>query len=155
MPLTYLTQEEKLRSLIYVSNYELSSDVNVQNKQYEVLKVFWNNYIKECDYFPLTRAFKHEKYGRVYTFDWDIKKLTIEECDKLLEEFTYRNEKYLEITEALIVELSKVHYPSLNQLMFVNNFTTYYNDWMIKDPEEYVDMFNNKFYMNRLFEAMI
>ena len=30
MPLTYLTQEEKLRSLIYVSNHELSSDVNVQ-----------------------------------------------------------------------------------------------------------------------------
>ena len=155
MSLTYLTQEEKLRSLIYVSNYELSSDINVQNKQYEVLRVFWNNYIKECDYFPFTRTFKHVKYGRVYTFNWDIKKLTIEECDKLLEEFTYRNEKYLEIMESLIAELSKVHYPSLKQLMFVNNFTTYFNEWMIKDPEEYVDMFNNKFYMNRLFEEMI
>ena len=155
MPLTYLSQEEKLRSLIYVSNHELSSDVNLQNKQYEILKVFWNNYVKECDYFPFARTFKHEKYGRVYTFNWDIKKLTIEECDKLLEEFTYRNEKYLEITEALIYELSKVHYPSLNQLMFVNNFTTYYDDWMIKDPEEYADMFNNKFYMNRVFEEMI
>ena len=155
MPLTYLSQEEKLRSLIYVSNHELSSDVNVQNKQYKILRAFWNNYVKECDYFPFARTFNHEKYGRVYTFDWDIKKLTIEECDKLLEEFTYRNEKYLEIMESLIAELSKVHYPSLNQLMFVNNFTTYYNDWMIKDPEEYVDMFNNKFYMNRLFEEMI
>ena len=70
MPLTYLSQEEKLRSLIYVSNHELSSDVNVQNKQYEVLRVFWNNYIKECDYFPFARTFKHVKYGRVYTFDW-------------------------------------------------------------------------------------
>ena len=47
MPLTYLTQEEKLRSLIYISNHELSSDVNVQNKQYEILRVFWDNYIKK------------------------------------------------------------------------------------------------------------
>ena len=155
MPLTYLTQEEKLRSLIYVSNHELSSDVNVQNKQYEILRVFWNNYIKECDYFPFTRTFKHEKYGRVYTFDWDIKKLTIEDCNRLLKEINYRNEKYLEITKALIFELSKVHYPSLNQLKFVNNFTTYYDDWMIKDPDEYSYMFNNKFYMNRLFEEII
>ena len=155
MPLTYLSQEEKLRSLIYVSNNELASDINVQNRQYEILRVFWNNYVKECDYFPFTKTFKHEKYGRVYTFNWNIKKLTIEECDKLLEEFTYRNEKYLDIMEALIAELSKIHYPSLNQLMFVNNFTTYFNEWMIKDPEEYVDMFNNKLSMNRLFEEMI
>ena len=75
MPLTYLSQEEKLRSLINVSNHELSSDVNVQNKQYEILKLFWNNYIRECDYFPFAKTFKHAKYGRVYTFNWDIKKI--------------------------------------------------------------------------------
>ena len=150
MPLTYLSQEDKLRSLIYVSNYELSPNIIVQNKQFEVLKVFWNNYIKECDYFPYVRIFKHEKYGRVYTFDWDIKKLSVEECHRLLKEFNYRNEKYIEITSALIDELAKVHYPSLKELRFVNKFTSYHDDWMIKNPEEYVDMFNNKFYLDRL-----
>ena len=150
MPLTYLSQEDKLRSLIYVSNYELSPNTIVQNKQFEVLKVFWNNYIKECDYFPYVRTFKHEKYGRVYTFDWDIKNLTVKECDSLLNEFNYRNEKYIEITTVLINELAKVHYPSLKELRFVNGFTKYHYDWMIKDPEEYVDMFNNKFYLDRL-----
>lgn len=96
------------------------------------------------------RTFKHEKYGRVYTFDWNIKNLTIEECDKLLKEFKYRNEKYIEITTVLINELAKIHYPSLKELRFVNGFTKYHDDWMIKDPEEYVDMFNNKFYLDRL-----
>ena len=95
-------------------NYPLM--LTCKNKQYKILRAFWNNYVKECDYFPYARTFKHEKYGRVYTFDWDIKKLTIEECDRLLQEFTYRNEKYIEITEALIVELSKVHYPSLKSI---------------------------------------
>ena len=150
MPLTYLTQEDKLRSLIYVSNYELSPNVNVQNKQFEVLKVFWNNYIKECDYFPYVRTFKHEKYGRIYTFDWDIKKLDIDECNRLINEFNYRNEKYVEITQVLLNELSRIHYPSLVELRFVNDFTKIHNDWMIKDPEEYVDMFNNKYYLGRL-----
>ena len=150
MPLTNLTQEEKFRSLMYVSNNELSSDTNVQNKQFEILRVFWNNYIKECDYFPYVRTFKHDKYGRVYTFDWDVKKLTIEECNRLLKEFNYRNEKYIEITSVLINELSKIHYPSLKELRFVNGFTKYHHDWMIKNPEEYIDMFNNKFYLERL-----
>ena len=102
----------------------------LQNKQYEILRVFWDNYIKECDYFPFARTFKHVKYGRVYTINWDIKKLTIEECNSLLKEINYRNEKHIEIIKALINELVKLHYPSLNQLKFVNNFTTYYDDWM-------------------------
>lgn len=150
MPLTYLTQEEKLKSLIYVSNNELASDIRVQNKQFEVLRLFWNNYIKECDYFPYVRTFKHVKYGRVYTFDWNIQNLTVEECNRLLNEFNYRNEKYIEITNVLINELAKAHYPSLYELRFVNGFTKYHDDWMIKDLEEYVDMFNNKFYLDRL-----
>lgn len=40
MPLTYLTQEEKLRSLIYVSNNELSSDIKVQINSSKYSKYF-------------------------------------------------------------------------------------------------------------------
>ena len=149
MSLTYLSQEEKLRSLIYVSNHDLSSDINIQNKQYEILRIFWNNYIKECDYFPYVRILKYENY-KVYTFDWDTS-LTIEECDRLIKEFSYRNEKYIMITKVLINELSKVNYPSLFQLKLVNGFTEIFENWMIKDPEEYVDMFNSKYYLNNLF----
>ena len=50
MPLTYLRKEEKLVSLLYVAKNELSSNKVIQDKQYEVLKYFWNNYIHECDY---------------------------------------------------------------------------------------------------------
>ena len=51
-----------------------------------------------------TRTFRHEKLGRVYTFGWDVKQLTIEGCIRLLKEFNYRDEKYIEITNALINE---------------------------------------------------
>ena len=39
MPLTYLTQEEKLRSPIFSSNHELSTKINMQIKQFEILRV--------------------------------------------------------------------------------------------------------------------
>lgn len=45
MPLTYPTQEENLRSLIYGSNYELSSDINVQNNQFAV---FYLSHFNAC-----------------------------------------------------------------------------------------------------------
>ena len=46
MPYTFLTDDEKLTSLLYVSNNELSSDTNIQNKQQEVIKIFLENYIQ-------------------------------------------------------------------------------------------------------------
>ena len=70
MPLTYLTNNEKFRSLMYVSNNEISSDADVKKKQYEILGVFWRNYIKENDYYPYVRIIEDKKYGIVYTFDW-------------------------------------------------------------------------------------
>ena len=69
MPYTYLTADEKLRSLLYVSNNEFSSNTSIQNKQQEVIKIFLENYIQECDYHPYTQKIKHKKYGLVYTFN--------------------------------------------------------------------------------------
>ena len=150
MPFTYLTNNEKLISLLYIASHELSSDVEVQNKQYQVIKYFFDNYIKECDYYPFDKIYKQEnkdgKIERIYTLDWEhIKKLKKEEafklCDKLIEEIEYRNKKYIDITKVLIDELAKTLRATREQLMYVHDFTRLHEDWMIKDPEEYIEMY--------------
>ena len=51
--------------------------------------------------------------------------MSIEQCGRLIEEIEYRNTKYKKILETLCNELSKVHNPSSNQLIFVRYFSDY------------------------------
>ncbi|RZJ52421.1 MAG: ATP-dependent endonuclease, partial [Flavobacterium sp.] len=94
---------------------------NIQNRQYEVLRAFRNNYIKECDYFPFTRTFKHEKYGRVYTFDWDIKKLDIDDFNQNL---TLAELKANPPKISIEVTIKKGSYESEDDLVTVANWLT-------------------------------
>ena len=74
----------------------------------------------------------------------------ITRCDKLIEEFNYRNERYLEILKALIDELAKTQMPTLSQIKYVDNFTKFSDGWMTHDPELHVEMFHKlRLYTNR------
>ena len=150
MIFTKLNKTEKINSLLYEAKH-LSKDIDIQNKQYEVLKYFLNNYIKECDYFPFTRIIKTE-VGKVYTLIWDYdgKKLSIDQCDRLQSEIEYRTMKYKKITKTLIDELAKVYNPLWEQLIFVKDFSYLLENWMIYDSEDYIKMFHNKFYLKEL-----
>ena len=128
MSLTNLTNTEKLASFIYIANHELSTDKNIKDKQYEVLRKFLASYIKEYDYFSHARNFVREKYSKVYTPNWNINNLTIEECDRILSEINYRTQKYKDILKALIDELAKTQRPTGNQLKYVDCFTKYHED---------------------------
>ncbi len=142
MVYNYLTKEEKILSLVYVTNYEISPDDNIQKKQFEVLKFLWDNYIKECDYYPFVKVINN----KIYTIDWRYC------CDTIKEQINYRTEKYLEILKVLIKELSKIYNPEYSQLVFVEKFTTFFDHWMNMDPEEFIDAFNDPFFLNRFLD---
>lgn len=109
----------------------------------------------ECDYYPYVKRFKDKKYGTVLTFNWEYTGLTIEGCNKLLEEFEYRNERFIEITKTLIDELARTRRPTRNQIDYVNTFTRLHEDWIVHDPDRYIKMFNDTFYLDRLVELII
>lgn len=73
MSITNLKKEEKIRSLIYFTNHELSQDKTIENKQFEMLAVLWQYSIKECDYSYIVNIKKTSKYNIVYTFYWPDK----------------------------------------------------------------------------------
>ena len=87
------------------------------------------------------------------TFNWDIKKLSIKECDRLLNEFSIRNNKYIEILKPLIDQLAKTRMPTLYQLLYVDGFIMYHRDWMIKEPEECVGIYHNEYQLVELMGA--
>ena len=160
MPLTNLTNKEKIISLLYMAK-TVSSDIEVQNKQYQIIQIFLDNFIKECDYYPFVNIIRRRQpNGKgleiIYTLNWQIKDLSkeeaLKECDRLIEEFEYRNKKYIDITKVLIDELVKTRRPTREQLIYVQDFTRLHEDWMIKDPEEYIDMYHDNFYLERLIE---
>jgi len=45
----YLTDDEKLNSLLYMERF-LSEDETMMSKQLEIIEVFLDNVVKECDY---------------------------------------------------------------------------------------------------------
>jgi hypothetical protein len=142
MAFTNLSKEEKTRSLIYVTNHELSTDEIIQNKQLEMLQVLWKYYIQGCDYYPLLKVFKTDKYNTVYTFDWP-KRMDLTDLDRLLSNFVYRNERYIEISTALLDELAKTPRPTIHQLTYANNFTKYSECWMVHDPNLHIKKFKD------------
>ena len=51
---TYLNDEEKLQSLIYMSEHMMVSREELREKEIEIMEVFLENFIKESDYDKLT-----------------------------------------------------------------------------------------------------
>ena len=101
-----LTKEEKIRSLIYVTNNELSTCDIIQKKQWEMLEVLWSYYIKECDYsYSGIKILKTDKYNIVYTYDWPHE-MNLTNLDILFNEFVHRTEQYKRIYNALKTELN-------------------------------------------------
>lgn len=102
LTMTNLKKEEKIRSLVYVTNNELSSDEIIKKKQFEMLAVLWQYYIKECDYSYIVRTKKTDKYNIIYTFDWPDK-MNLTNLDMLLGEFAYRTERYKRRKERIML----------------------------------------------------
>ena len=143
MPLTNLTNKEKIISLLYIARNELATDIEVQNKQYQIIQTFLDNFIKECDYFPFVNIIRRRSFAQkrqpqgkgleiIYTLNWQIKNLSkeeaLKECDRLMEEFEYRNKKYIDITKVLIDELAKTRRPTREQLTYIQDFTRLHED---------------------------
>ena len=151
MPFTNLKKEEKVRSLIYVTNHELSSDKIIEKKQWEMLDVLWKYYIKECDYSYIVRVFRTDKYNVVYTFDWPSQ-MTLTNLDMLLSEFAYRTEQYKKIYDALHEEYNKGR-PSDAQTKLVYNFIEYFDAWWTYDVEEFIDMYHSKYWLDNFVRS--
>lgn len=149
MLFTNLKEEEKIRSLIYVTNHDvgkLSSDKTIEKKQWEMLDVLWKYYIKECDYKFIVNKMKTDKYNIVYTFIWPDK-MTLTELDLLLGEFVYRTEQYKKIMLSLNECKGR---QTLAQQKFISNFIEYFDDWFTYDVEDFVSIYNNKYYLDNL-----
>ena len=144
-----LTKEEKIRSLIYVTNNELSTNDIIQKKQWEMLEVLWTFYIKDCDYsYSGVRVLKTDKYNIVYTYDWPAE-MNLTNLDRLLSEFVYRTEQYKQIYNALKTEFIKSK-PTIHQEKFMYNFMSIFEDWFTHDVEDFVNMYDNKYFLDNI-----
>ena len=132
----------------------LSTNKDIQFKQQEVLKFFFKNYIKECNYFPFIKISRGDQCY-IYMIDWqyDGCKLSVEQCERIKQEIEYRTKKYKKIIKTLTDELAKIHHPTNEQLLFVQYFSSQLDTWMIYDSDEYIKMFYDKYYLKALFEA--
>ena len=148
MSFTYLKKEEKIRSLMYVTTNELSTDKIIQNKQLELLEILYKYYIKECDYSFILNIKKTDRFNIVYTYDWPDK-MDLTNLDRLLCEFVYRTEIYVQIYNALHNELNNTCRPTLSQQKFVSKFTEYYDDWFTYDVEYFINMYKSKFLLDQ------
>lgn len=149
MYLTKLKKEEKIRSLVYVTKNEISSNEIIEKKQFEILEIFWKYYIKECDYSYIARVLNHDG-NCIYTFDWP-EKMDLTNLDRLLCEFVYRTESYLQIHKVLHNEINKCR-PTLSQQKFVENFIKYYEDWWTYDSEYFLNVYNNSFQLDEFIK---
>jgi len=138
-----LTKEEKIRSLIYVTNNELSINDIIQKKQWEMLEVLWSFYIKQCDYsYSGVRILKTDKHNIIYTFDWPSE-MNLENLDILLNEFVYRTVQFKQIANTLNIELNKCR-STLEQEKFIYNFMSIFEDWFTYEPNDFVNLFHNE-----------
>ena len=138
--------------MIYATNNELSEDKTIQKKQFQMLELLWKYYIKECDYSYIVKVLHTDKYNIVFTFDWPDK-MDLTNLNRLLCEFVYRTETYLQIHKTLHDELNKTYRPTLSQQKFVNNFTKYYEDWFTYDADYFLTMYKSKYLLDE-FIAM-
>ena len=94
MVYTKLNNTEKISSLLLASKC-LSTNKDIQFKQQEVLKFFFKNYIKECNYFPFIKISRGDQCY-IYMIDWqyDGCKLSVEQCERIKQEIDYRTKKY-------------------------------------------------------------
>ena len=152
MSFTYLKKEEKIRSLIYVTNNELSKDKIIQNKQLELLEILWKYYIHECDYSFILNIRKIDRFNIVYTYDWPDE-MNLTNLDRLLSEFVYRTEIFLQINKALHDEMNKTCRPTVYQQKFVYNFTKYYEDWFTYDVDYFLTMYKSKYLLNEFITS--
>ena len=148
MSFTYLKKEEKIRSLMYATTNELSTDTAIQNKQLELLEILYKYYIRECDYSYILNIKKTDRFNIVYTYEWPDK-MDLTNLDRLLCEFVYRTETYIQIFKALHYELSNTCRPTLSQQKFVSKFTEYYDDWFTYDVEYFINMYKSKFLLDQ------
>ena len=61
--------------------------------------MLWRYYIKECDYSFIVNIKNTDKFNIVYTYDWPDK-MDLTNLDRLLCEFVYRTEIYMQIYQA-------------------------------------------------------
>ena len=66
---TYLNDEEKLQSLVYMSEHMMVRREELREKEIEIMEVFLENFIKESDYKKLT-VFSVKFNQGVYYIEW-------------------------------------------------------------------------------------
>ena len=72
MNINYLTEEEKLQVLVYMSEHRLSDNVSLQDKQIRFIEVFLERFIKECDYSGITSFDVEDDYRVIWINDSPI-----------------------------------------------------------------------------------
>ena len=117
-----------------------------------MLELLLKYYIKECDYSYIVRVLDTDRYNIVYTFDWPDK-MDLTNLDRLLCEFVYRTETYLQIHKALHDELNKTCRPTVSQQKFVYNFTRYYEDWFTYDVDYFLTMYKSKYLLDEFITS--
>ena len=130
---TYLNDEEKLQSLVYMSEHMMVSGEELREK-IEIMGVFLENFIKESDYEKLTVLSVKFNQG-VYYIEWTPDHPCIEYYDNGIKNFIEHMEKYKAISKAITNKVSSLRYPNSFQLDFRVNFPKYVDYWWTKDEE--------------------
>ena len=118
---TYFNDEEKLETLVYMSEHRLSDDEKLQNKQIEIIGIFLEYSIKECDYEGMT-CFEVEKKSGVYCFEWMNDHPSMQYYEEGLREIIEPTDKYISIVGAIGKKMSTQRYISDEQRFYQKYF---------------------------------
>ena len=136
---TYLTNDEKLDSLIYMEKF-ISKDETIAEIQYGVIERVLDLIIKECNY-----AYQGvDKDGEIYYLDWIGEELTPEYCERRIGYIKERSEKYKSIYTAPKEDLKKTTSHDILLVTikgdYLNNFQFYlYDSWYDYTVEEMIE----------------
>ena len=131
---TYLNHEEKLQSVVYMSEHMMVSREELREKEIEIMEVFLENFIKESDYDKLT-IFSVKFNQGVYYIEWASDCPCIEYYDNGIKNFIDHMEKYKAISKAITKKVSSLKYPNSFQLDLQVNFPKYVDYWWMHDVE--------------------
>jgi len=145
----YLNDEEKLQSLVYMSEHMMFSGEELREKEIEIMEVFLENFIKESDYEKLT-IFTVKFNQGVYYIEWASDHPDKSYYDNGIKNFIHHMEKYKAISKAITKKVSSLKYPNSFQLDLQVNFPKYVDYWWMHDVESTLFEVEHRTWMNPL-----
>ena len=131
---TYLNDEEKLESLVYMSEHTMTSKEELRGKEIEIMGVFLDNFMKESDYDKLTAFYVKVDQGVCY-IEWVPDHPWLEYYGNGIKSFIDHMEKYKALSKVIKEKVSSLRHPTPFQINFQVNFPKYVDHWWMMDKE--------------------